>query len=915
MATVLGALLMLACGLAPGQAPAAAPSSGPAVARAGAALPPGITRGESIEGVTEYRLANGLQVLLFPDATKPTVTVNITYKVGSRMERYGETGMAHLLEHLMFKGSNGYPKPVAEFSRRGFITNGSTSFDRTNYFSTFPATDENLRWSLGQQADAMVNSFIARKDLDSEMTVVRNEFEMDENEPFRVLMDNLHSAMFRWHNYGKTTIGSRSDIENVDIAHLQAFYRLYYQPDNAVLVVAGRFDEARVLAWIARTFGRVPRPARTLPPLWTVEPVQDGERSVTVRRKGDTQIVLVGYHVPAARSREAAALSAAVYALSDTPTGRLHHELVEKGIAAQVLGANMDMHDSGVVMFGAIVKPGDSIERARDRLIEVVETSFAGHAPTETEMARLRSDYETINERALENPQGFGISLSGAIGEGDWRLFFLQRDEIAKVTGEQAADAARRYFRRDNRTVALFLPEDHPQRAEVPAPIAIEEMLRGYHPRTAVAAGELFDPSQDSINARTQRLKFGTLELALLPRKTRGSTVTVAMAFRFGDESSLQGRVRIAEIVAAMMDRGTTHLTREQINDEILRLKFAGGPLSFQTTREKLPGALHFAASLLRESNFPQEQLEQLRGEWISAIQSAMTDPAALAADALARHFNTYPPGDPRYAPSLEERLATVKDVSREDLLAYHRDFWGTARGQVAIVGDFDPDEIAARVTEEFGDWRSPAPYARVTRELRPVAPSRILVAAPDKENAVYRARLLLDLRDDDADAPALMLANEVLGGGFLHSRLADRIRQKEGLSYGIDSRLSLSSDDRVSYWGIHAIAAPQNMARVESAVREEIERLLRDGVSQEELDSARNGLLQLRLQARTSDGSLAGTWVQLLDHDRTFSFSKRMEEKIRGLTPASMMEAVRRHLDPAGFTVVVAGDPAKGLK
>ncbi|MCX8005735.1 MAG: insulinase family protein, partial [Burkholderiaceae bacterium] len=269
-------------------------------AAAKTALPPGVTYVTQVEGVQEYRLANGLQVLLFPDPSKPTTTVNVTYRVGSRHENYGETGMAHLLEHLIFKGSRNFPSPDKEFTRRGFRNNGTTWVDRTNYFSTFQASDDNLRWALAWKADAMVNSFIAKKDLDSEMTVVRNEFEMGENDPGRVLFQRTLATMFDWHAYGKPTIGNRSDIENVRIENLRAFYRRYYQPDNATLIVAGRFDPERTLRWIADTFGRIPKPARALPPQWTVEPTQDGERSFFVRRQGNVQIVIAAYRVPSA---------------------------------------------------------------------------------------------------------------------------------------------------------------------------------------------------------------------------------------------------------------------------------------------------------------------------------------------------------------------------------------------------------------------------------------------------------------------------------------------------------------------------------------------------------------------------------------------------------------------------------------
>ena len=213
-------------------------------------LPKGVSQVTSVEGITEYRLPNGLRVLLMPDASKPTVTVNMTYLVGSRHENYGETGMAHLLEHLLFKGTPGNPKIPEEFNKRGMRMNGTTSLDRTNYYELFQANDDNLKWALDMEADRMVNSFIAKKDLDTEMTVVRNEYERGENSPGSVLMKRMQSVAYDWHNYGNSTIGNRSDIENVKIENLQAFYRQYYQPDNAVLLVAGKFDTAKVLQWI-----------------------------------------------------------------------------------------------------------------------------------------------------------------------------------------------------------------------------------------------------------------------------------------------------------------------------------------------------------------------------------------------------------------------------------------------------------------------------------------------------------------------------------------------------------------------------------------------------------------------------------------------------------------------------------------
>lgn len=263
------------------------------------ALPSGVKEITQVEGVTEYELNNGLKVLFAPDASRPNTTVNMTYLVGSRHENYGQTGMAHLLEHMLFRGTPTLPNALGEFSKRGLAANGTTSVDRTNYYATFAANADTLNWYLDWQADVMVNATIAKEDLDAEMTVVRNEMERGENNPFRVLMQQMQAASFQWHNYGKSTIGARSDVEQVDIEQLRAFYKQYYQPDNAVLIVSGQFDEDTTLAHIAKQFNAIEKPSRQLPPEYTEEPVQDGNRSVTVRRQGGSPLVAAQYHIPA----------------------------------------------------------------------------------------------------------------------------------------------------------------------------------------------------------------------------------------------------------------------------------------------------------------------------------------------------------------------------------------------------------------------------------------------------------------------------------------------------------------------------------------------------------------------------------------------------------------------------------------
>ena len=295
-----------------------------------------IQKTANLEGITEYKLDNGLKVLLFPDNSSQTITVNITYKVGSRHEGYGEKGMAHLLEHLVFKGTPNHPDIPKELTARGARPNGTTYYDRTNYYETFNANDENLTWALDLEADRMINSYIAKKDLESEFSVVRNEFESGENSPTGVLMEKVISAAYLWHNYGKSTIGNRSDIERVPIENLKAFYKKYYRPDNAVLMVTGKFNTEKTLELIVKKYGSIKNPTTPLRDVPTVEPAQDGQKFVNLSRVGDLQVLSALYHTPAGSHEDYSAISLVENVLTSQPSGRVYKALVDEKKASSL---------------------------------------------------------------------------------------------------------------------------------------------------------------------------------------------------------------------------------------------------------------------------------------------------------------------------------------------------------------------------------------------------------------------------------------------------------------------------------------------------------------------------------------------------------------------------------------------------
>ena len=880
-------------------------------------LPKGIEFVTSVEGITEYRLDNGLQVLLFPDPSKQTTTVCITYLVGSKHEGYGETGMAHLLEHLVFKGSENHPDIPQELTAHGCRPNGSTWVDRTNYFETFAATDENLEWALDLESDRMINCFISRKDLDSEMTVVRNEFEMGENSPMRVLEERVYSTAYLWHNYGKSTIGARSDIENVPIDRLKAFYTKWYRPDNAVLVVSGRFDAQRTLALIDEKFSPLTPPDIPLHHTYTIEPAQDGERSVMLRRVGDTQAVALAYHIPSAVHPDYAPVQALSFLLGDTPSGALHEALVETNLAATVRARADRFADPGLLYMTAEVRADRSLDAAREEMIAVVE-GFAETPPTEEEVDRAKTNLLRNWEMRLRNSQWAAIGLSEWCAQGDWRLFFLHRDNLQQVTAEDVHRVAGEYLVTTNRTVGLYVPTDEPARADVPETPVVAEFLEGYAGSEAMATGEEFDATPENIESRVVRESLpGGLNLVLLPKKTRGEKVNLSLSLHFGDEKSLRNKARIGEITARMLNRGTKNRSRQEIEDEIDRLKgrvsvwgmAAGVTGSIETTRENFPDALALLAEILQEPTFPESELEQLREETLLQLEEWTTNPRVLAQITYARHMNPWPKEDVRYTATLDEEIEEIKLLTREDLAEFHADFYGASYGELGIVGDIDPEEATALASQLFDDWKNATPYERLTEEFsdRPAVIESIEV--PDKESAVFRAGTRVNMRDDNPDYPAMVLGNFMTGGGFLNSRLATRIRRTDGLSYGVGSFFYADAWDEVGAFGAFAIYAPQNDAKLITAFEEEIQRVLDSGFADEEIAEAKSGWLQSREVSRSQERELVGALARRQEQGRTLAWDALLETKIAELTNTQILEAFRKYIDLKKISIVRAGN------
>ncbi|MCF8274460.1 MAG: insulinase family protein [Flavobacteriaceae bacterium] len=876
----------------------------------------------SVEGINEYILDNGLKVLLFQDNSAQTITVNITYMVGSRHEGYGEKGMAHLLEHMVFKGTPNHPNIPEELSSHGARPNGTTWYDRTNYFETFNATDENLDWALDLESDRMVNSYIAKKDLESEFTVVRNEFEMGENSPSGVLMDEVISSAYLWHNYGKSTIGNRSDIERVPIENLQAFYKKYYRPDNAVLMVTGKFDPEKTLALIQKKFGAIKNPETPIRDIPTIEPAQDGEKRVTLSRIGDLQIVSVLYHTPAGSHEDYAALQIAEEILTDEPSGRLYKALVNEKKASGIWSFLPFTKEPSFLYMNVDVPSDKSLSEAESTILNLLD-SLSSNPVTDEEVNRAKSNILKQYDQISRNSAYLGTYMSEFIGAGDWRLSFIQRDRIEKMTVDKVNAAIQRYLINTNRTVGEFVPTKTPIRVEIEHTEGLAELVTSYKGKQALGTGEAFDVSYDNIQNRLNSglLQKKPIEYGFIKKDNRGETVTLSFAIRNGKLDDLMNKGLVAVYTARMLNKGTTTKSRQDIEDKLSAIKssvFFNGSngrltASITSTKENLMEALSLMTDMIKNPVFDAEELEKMKTQALASIEENKTDPQFLASRKIGLINQKYKKGHPLYNMTIDEEIEAINNVSIADLKAYHKNFYGISNSAtLTAIGNIDEQVLKDYFDKEYSDFNSNLEFSPVKNEFSENIPANEKILTPDKKNAFTLGTLTFECSQDENDYAALQIAGEIFGGGYLNSRIANRLRQQDGVSYGAGGAVRVDDNkaDKNSMAFIYAIYAPENAAKVQTGFKEEIARFIDGGITEEELKSAVNGWVQEQNVSRAKDNELLRLLNNNLYYDRDMMFQKSIEEKVSSLTVQDVNNAIKKYFKTLDkWTVVNAGD------
>lgn len=920
----------------------------------------------------EYRLSNGLQLLLMPQAAHPSTLVTLSYRVGSRHEGPGEGGMAHLLEHVTFRGTQRFPDLAAEFQRLQVRFNGTTSKDRTNYQASMAPDPATLEQVLAIEAERMTAARLLEPDFLKEKPIVLNEMGLRTAPLNALLAQAAQRTLFRQHPYGRPVIGTAAEIEGLSLERLQAFYRRHYRPDNALLMIAGRFEPAAALAAVERHFGAIARPAApldtdaALPP----EPAQAQPRRALLR--GPHPGLALAYRVPGLAHPDAGALAllgALMLDASQAPGLLPSRDTPFSALPlAPLLPISREPYLLGVALSLPTLSAADEaglreLAAIESRWVARLEDALLTGPGMAPRIGALARQLQTAVQRQLADPEAASRLLSDAFGAGDWRLPLRLAESLPATDLAALRRVAAQYLRAENRNLVRALPQAGAEMQVEDLPVGgfwarlfsresqvdrVADPSQGLDavqavapPAAATAPASASAPALASGPAEAQRQRLAAGRIRLVSQALPGARAVLLMELRWArpeDVADDPAMMALPSLLGAGGGQGAQRLMgaalRERLSQLGAELRFAGAPqwlqLQLSAPTDRLIPALELVVALMRDPALPEPALQLLRQQTLARLAQQRLHPATAAQEALREHVEAQLQPAPweRQRPLAELETTWRSQLSAALLRDSQRRWWSANEVRVAAAGGL-PEGLPAALERLLGHWQRaelPAFEPPASRH-RPVAGARFAGPAAAGESGRLVWQQWLPLRDEDPATPALALGLRVLAGdGSAPSgnRLADRFRGRDAISYQVGAQLVLprpglaGGDGNRARLLIQASGAPAQLPQLEAGFDEEFRRLRDEGPSAEELERVREQWLAVRRQQRASPLGLAAQ-LMLEEADRP-AFSDgplaqatgaEIEARLRAVTPAQVRDALQRLLHPDAWVLLAIGEPA----
>lgn len=872
------------------------------------------------DGITEFLFKrNGLKVLHVENHSVPIVTTMVVYKIGSRNEAVGYTGSTHFLEHLMFKGTakrnpqsgTGVTDILAPM---GAFFNASTAMDRTNYFET--AHRDNRRALIAMEADRMRNLKLRKEDRDSEMTVVRNELEQRDGNPTGVMYQNMWINGFHMHPYHHPVIGWTSDVEGVPLERFKEFYDTYYWPNNATLIVVGDCTVDELLSDVRAEFGKIPRSPKPIPPVYTVEEKQEGERRFEIARvSGAPAQVWAAFHVPQARHQDNAALNMLALILGgDSPTSRLYKALIESGKAVGCGAMNPDMRDPSLFMTYAVATPGVDIKEVEAALLGEIER-IARDGVTDAEMAPHKASSRKGYVLSRDSSKGFASLLCEGESVADWQWLLDSKDLFDAVTADDVKAVAAHYFDARNRTVGTFKPLKE-KLADKPA--AATPRREGNKLPAATKSGAATKSTGD-FASRVKRVVLPN-GLTVVAMATPGTgTASVVTSVKAGSVYASYDKELVPNAVSALLTMGSQNLSKEELSD---RLAGMGADLGFRVGSDMLTmGAsstlvtadlndyFKILAEVILNPTFADADLNIVKGMLGSNIQRSASNTDAQASSVLSREL--YEKGSPYYQKTVDELLGELPALSAADCKAFHAAQFSPKSTTITIVGDIDADRATDLIPDELKAWTGPevASVSINPATIKAVDKAKIVkVHIPNQKSVTIMIGLPAWMHRLSPDFHAARLANNALGFDTIGNRLGKVIRVKEGLTYGINCSFANPALPG-GPWTIDLTVNPENVDKALKLIPEIVTDYVSTGISSgKEFNTEKGRAYGMVVVQMENTGGMAGTIASFETLGLPASTLDDLKAKYDSVTKAEVDAAIRKYFDLNKAVTVICG-------
>lgn len=878
---------------------------------------------KSEHNIEEYTLENGFRVLLAPNEKESKVFVNTVYFTGSLNDPQGKGGLAHLLEHLAFKGTKNVQGE--EFQRRldryTLMTNASTDYYSTKYTNIVRPEVDALNEIIYLEAERMDKLVLQEKYVPSEINIVMREREVRMDQPFAVLMDQMWKAAYGNQSLGRLPIGDLPELQSIKMNELNKFYKDWYAPNNAVMVISGKFDKNEVLKQIDQNFSSIPKrplPAQAQVPLLDSATVKN--RQFLVKKGSD----LAKFNIYMNGKNEAIqpilALTPYLYTLQ--PSGHLYSSMVETGIATHVQSTTWLDDDFNLVLMGAIYAPTHDAKRIDQALISGVEQNAAFN---EVELKRVKNLLKNAQDNLLSSASAVGSMLSDYVvsSHGDWTQYFKDQQQIQALTVAQT-----------NQTLKAFLTSPHRFSGDIqPTP---EEQKKALEQKQSAESNKKLDQqaiaeeplksvdeykkeveqyvhsSKQLLEKSEQKIQRGQLkngmQYALFPTTTRDDKTYAILNVEFGTAQSLFNKDEIIEFTSYLLLRASDKYSLQDIADKSIE---SGGSASavangngmqiqISAKKEKFDDFFQYVLEVMKNPKFEQSQFDLIKLQSLATLDRPYTEPETVAALTISRLLETYQAGDLRYHYEPELAKKQIKSMTNQQVKDLYQKFFAMDHAQIAITGQYDAKHIQNLLQSQLGSWKGKEKYERLSSDFQAYKAQKVHALSEQREFGNYQSILTLPVGAYHADAPALIVLDSILGESQLSSRLGKELREKNALVYGFGSQLELDDIVESGAIKIEANYTAGKSAQVSHVIHQVLSELFNNGITEQELEAAKARIMKKRVTSLEDDRIIHRMLVSQMQNKRNLLDRAQRDQEFANLTKADVDAVIKKyiHLD-----------------